>query len=97
MKPALLTVSILLLAGCISNPEKECGMYDFDCKDEPAGDAMFTPASQRQATASTTAEAAPHRQASNQDQQVRDDIADLNIRVELLEEELRRRVDGLQP
>ncbi len=93
MKPLLVLLPIILLAGCVGNPERDCGLYDFDCDGVPAGDALFTPGQ----TGSPAAP--PASAASDVARQVKPPVDDLTTRVQLLEEEtrrLRRRIEILE-
>lgn len=107
MKRLAILLSAAVLGGCVSNPEKECGLYDFDCDDVPEGEPLFVPAPvAAQATAglepvATPTAAAPA--ATPAPAAPRSDgvggAADLKTRIQMLEEEvrrLRRRVETLE-
>ncbi len=91
MKRLAILLAATLLGGCVSNPEKECGLYDFDCDDVPKGDPLFVPAPAAAATTATAPAPAPATTTG--------DGADLKTRIQMLEEEvrrLRRRVETLE-
>lgn len=85
--PLLPLLPVLFLTACVSNPERDCGLYDFDCDSTPAGPALITPEPETPVTQAPRTPPAGTR------------TEDLATRVQLLEEEtrrLRRRIETLE-
>lgn len=88
-------IALLLLftGGCATTgTEPDCGMYDFDCKDAPQGDALIEPGN------NVAGAARPQTHASAASSQTAP-AADLEARVRRLEAEvkrLRQRLDAME-
>lgn len=102
MKRLAILLAATLLGGCVSNPEKDCGLYDFDCDDVPRGDPLFVPAPAASAATTPAVSAAAQAPAPapvTTPARTTGDDADLKTRIQMLEEEVRRlhrRVETLE-